>query len=92
MLDSYYNYNSNYPEGLYIADETGKLWKASDSTMSESDPVNSVWYHEGLTRVNMAIGSSHVNSEGVSVISASGILNDGSGKMKVCLLYTSRCV
>ena len=30
MLDSYYNYNSNYPEGLYIADETGKLWKASD--------------------------------------------------------------
>ena len=83
MLDSYYNYNSNYPEGLYIADETGKLWKASDSTMSESDPVNSVWYQEGLTRVNMAIGSSHVNSEGVSVISASGILNDGSGKMKV---------
>ncbi len=83
MLDSYYNYNSNYPEGLYIADETGKLWKASDSTMSESDPVNSVWYQEGLTRVNMAIGSSYVNSEGVSVISASGILNDGSGKMKV---------
>ena len=34
MLDSYYNYNSNYPEGLYIADETGKLWKASDSAMS----------------------------------------------------------
>ena len=31
----------------------------------------------------MAIGSSYVNSEGVSVISASGILNDGSGKMKV---------
>ena len=83
MLDSYYNYNSNYPEGLYIADETGKLWKASDSAMSESDPVNSVWYQEGLTRVNMAIGSSYVNSEGVSVISASGILNDGSGKMKV---------
>ena len=51
--------------------------------MSESDPVNSVWYQEGLTRVNMAIGSSYVNSEGVSVISASGILNDGSGKMKV---------
>ena len=71
MLDSYYNYNSNYPEGLYIADETGKLWKASDSAMSESDPVNSVWYQEGLTRVNMAIGSSYVNSEGVSVITVS---------------------
>lgn len=83
MLDAYYNYNSNYPEGLYIADANGKLWKASESTMSETDPVNSTWYQEGLTRVNMAIGSPYVNSEGVNVISASGILNDGSGTMKV---------
>lgn len=83
MLDSYYNYNSNYPQGLYIADESGNLWKASESSMSESNPVNSTWYQEGLTRVNMAIGSAYVNSEGVNVISASGILNDGSGKTKV---------
>lgn len=83
MLDSYYNYNSNYPEGLYIADETGKLWKASGSAMSESNPVNSIWYQEGLTRINMAVGSAYVNSEGVNVISASGILNDNSGKIKV---------
>lgn len=83
MLDSYYNYNSNYPQGLYIADESGNLWKASESTMSESNPVNSIWYQEGLTRINMAIGSAYVNSEGVNVISASGILNDNSGKIKV---------
>lgn len=83
MLDSYYNYNSNYPQGLYIADESGNLWKASESSMSESNPVNSIWYQEGLTRINMAIGSAYVNSEGVNVISASGILNDNSGKIKV---------
>lgn len=83
ILDAYYNYNSNYPEGLYIADESGKLIKASESTKSEQDPVNSTWYREGVTRVNMAIGSAYVNSEGTNVISASGILNDGSGKTRV---------
>lgn len=83
MLDTYYNYNSNYPQGIYIADETGKLWKASESAINEPDPVSSTWYQEGITRVNMAVGSAYVNSEGVSVISASGILNDGSGKTKV---------
>ena len=45
--------------------------------------MNSTWYQEGLTRVNMAVGSAYVNSQGENVISASGILNDGSGKVKV---------
>lgn len=83
MLDTYYNYNSNYPQGLYIADENGKVWKASESELNESDPINSTWYQEGLSRVNMAIGSPYTNAQGVNVISASGILNDGSGTMKV---------
>lgn len=83
MLDAYYNYSSNYAQGIYIADETGKLWKASESSLNEADPVNSTWYKEGITRVNMAIGSAYVDSAGINVISASGILNDGSGKMKV---------
>lgn len=83
ILDGYYNYNSNYPQGLYIADEDGKLSKASESSLSEADPTGSTWYQEGLTRVNMAVGSAYVNSQGENVISASGILNDGSGKTKV---------
>lgn len=83
MLDTYYNYNSNYPQGLYIADGTGKMWKAKESTISESDPVNSTWYKEGLTRINMAVGSAYVNSEGKNVISASGILNDGAKNTRV---------
>lgn len=83
MLDTYYGYNSNYPQGLYIADSTGKIWKAKESTMSEKNPVNSTWYQEGLTRINMAVGSAYVNSEGQNVISASGILNDGAKDTRV---------
>lgn len=29
LLDAYYNYNDNYPEGLYIADTKGMLYKAN---------------------------------------------------------------
>ncbi len=83
ILDTYYNYNSNYPQGLYIADEDGKVYKAGESSLNEPDPLNSTWYQEGLTRVNMAVGSAYVNAQGENVISASGILSDGSGKTKV---------
>ena len=83
ILDGYYGYNGNYPEGLYVADSTGQLITASESTKKESDVTNSTWYKEGLTRVNMAVGSAYQNADGVNVISASGILNDGSDKVRV---------
>ena len=83
ILDAYYDYNSNYPQGMYIADEDGNMFQAAGASIDEPDPVNSTWYQEGLTRVNMAVGSAYVNSQGENVISASGILNDGSGKVKV---------
>ena len=34
ILDSYYQFNDNYPEGLYVADENGKLMKAEGSARS----------------------------------------------------------
>lgn len=83
MLDGYYGLNSNYPEGIYLADETGKLWKASQSEFNEKNPTESSWYQEGLTRFNMAVGNPHVNYRGENVISATGILEDNSGKAKV---------
>ncbi|RGX89669.1 methyl-accepting chemotaxis protein [Roseburia sp. OF03-24] len=83
ILDSYYGYNSNYPDGLYVADSAGQLITASESTKKESDVTNSTWYKEGLSRVNMAVGSAYQNADGVDVISASGILNDGSDKVRV---------
>lgn len=83
ILDGYYGYNDNYPDGLYVADETGKLITASDSEKKESNVTESTWYKEGLTRVNMAVGSAYQNEEGVNVISASGIIEDNSDKIRV---------
>lgn len=83
ILDSYYGYSDNYPDGLYIADEDGNMITASESSKKEADPVQSTWYKEGLTRVNMAVGSAYQNSEGENVISASGILDDGSDHVRV---------
>ncbi|MCI5494501.1 MAG: methyl-accepting chemotaxis protein [Lachnospiraceae bacterium] len=83
MLDQYYGFNDNYPNGLYVADEKGNLITASESDKKESNPTESVWYQAGLTRVNMAFTDAYTNSNGEAVISASGILDDGSGTMKV---------
>lgn len=83
LLNQYYDYNSNYPDGLYLADGNGKLMTAKGSSKTDSDPVSSVWYKEGLTRINMGFTSAYTNTDGVAVVSASGILNDGSGKKRV---------
>ena len=64
ILDGYYGFDENYPDGIYIADSNGNLMKASESDKSESDVTGSVWYKEGLTRVNPKVGSAYKNSKG----------------------------
>jgi methyl-accepting chemotaxis protein len=83
LLNKYYGYNSNYPDGLYIADESGKLLKAEKSTKSDKDILNSVWYNEGLPHIHMTFGSAYKNENGKAMISASGILINNSGKTRV---------
>lgn len=83
ILDSYYGFDDNFPEGLYIADENGSLIKASASEKAEADPTRSVWYQDGLTRWNMGLTNAYTNVKGENVISASGILDDRSGTIKV---------
>lgn len=83
LLDGYYGYNDNYPQGLYVADADGKMMTAAGSEKSESDPRQTVWYQEGITRINMGFTSAYTNADGEAVISACGILNDHSGKLKV---------
>ena len=83
ILDGYYGFDENYPGGIYIADSNGKLMKASESDKSESDVTGSVWYKEGLTRVNPKVGSAYKNSKGENVISASAMINDGSENVRV---------
>ena len=83
MLDGWYGVNSNSVDGLYIASATGETFKASQSEMDLSDPLSETWYKEGITRVNMAYGSAYKNADGTHVISASGILDDGSDTIRV---------
>lgn len=83
VLNKYYGYSDNCKEGFYIADESGKLFKAEKSNKSDKDVLNSVRYKEGITRVNMALGSPYKNEFGKNVVSASAILNDKSGKIKI---------
>lgn len=83
MLNQYYGFNANYPEGIYVGTEEGKLFQASDATKDTSDILHAQWYAQGLTRINMGFGTAYANGEGKSIVSASGILKDKEGKIKV---------
>ncbi len=83
LLDGYYGFNSNFANGIYIASQDGSVFKASQSDITINNPAESVWYKQGLTRKNMAYTSAYKNEDGNDVVSASGILSDGSGQLKV---------
>lgn len=83
ILDASCGYSENYPEGLFLADANGSFLKGTDSKKQEPNPKESMWYQEGMTRVNMAVGSAHQNPDGTDVVSASGLLNDGSDTVRV---------
>ena len=83
LLDSYYEYNANYPNGLYVADEEGNVFKASKSEQTFHDVTQSTWYQEGLSRINMKYGSAYESDDGTNQVSASALLNDGSGTIRV---------
>lgn len=83
ILDASCGYSENYPDGLFLADANGSFLKGTDSKKQEPNPKESMWYQEGMTRVNMAVGSAHQNPDGTNVISASGLLNDGLDTVRV---------
>lgn len=83
ILDASCGYSENYPDGLFLADANGSFLKGTDSKKQEPNPKESMWYQEGMTRVNMAVGSVHQNPDGTNVVSASGLLNDGSDTVRV---------
>lgn len=83
ILDASCGYSENYSDGLFLADANGSFLKGTDSKKQEPNPKESMWYQEGMTRVNMAVGSAHQNPDGTNVVSASGLLNDGSDTVRV---------
>lgn len=84
FLNSYYGFNKNSVNGLYVATQNGKMYVAEGSTKKVSaDPASETWFKQGLSRVEMAYGSAYKDESGANVISASGIINDGSDELKV---------
>ena len=83
FLDPYYGFNSNSPEGFYIGTSDGKFYKASESGLSADNVTGSTWYKQGLSRIRIGYGTAYKNAQGETVISATGIYNDGSDNIKV---------
>lgn len=83
ILDSTYGYNSNYPDGMYIATLDGTVMKAQESQKIYGNATDAIWFKEGLSRVNMHYGTAHENADGENIVSASSIINDGTDNIRV---------
>lgn len=83
LLNNYYGANTASPDGLYVATQNGEFFKATEFEHVESNPTETQWFKQGLSRVNMDYGTAYKDAEGNYVISAFGILNDGSGEIRV---------
>ena len=82
-LTTYVGANTNSPNGVYVASQTGQIIKGNGADIAVSNPTEQQWFKEGMSRVNMAYGSPYKNAEGQYVISASGIVNDGGDVIRV---------
>lgn len=82
-LTTYVGKNTNSPNGVYVASQTGQVICGAGADISVSNPTEQQWFKEGLSRVNMAYGRPYKNAEGQYVISASGIVNDGGDVIRV---------
>ncbi len=83
LLSAFVGTNSNSSNGVYAASQSGRVYVGEGADLSISDPTGQQWFKEGLTRVTMAYGEPYQNADGTYVISASGIINDGSEDLKV---------
>ena len=83
MMNACYGFNLYCKNGPYIATKSGKVYKASESTKETGNVAEQEWFKQGMTRVNMVYGNTYQDANGTSVISASGIIDDGSSDLKI---------
>ncbi|MDD5793947.1 MAG: hypothetical protein PUD42_04170 [Clostridiales bacterium] len=70
-------FSKYYEDGIYIGKSSGKFIKVAESNKDlMGNVVDEYWYKEGLTRVDINLGSVHKNSNGDFFVSATGILRD----------------
>lgn len=80
-LNAYLGFDSNYPNGICLADTSGRIYEALSETEvrlrdpdGNEDVTKLQWFRDGLTRVNMGFTDAYTNADGNQVISASGML------------------
>lgn len=83
IIDATAGVNSNFPDGVYIADDSGKVWKAASSEKDVSNAKDETWFREGLSRTQLSYGSAYESKEGNKLVSASAILKDGAEHIRV---------
>lgn len=83
VLNSFLTYNSSVKNGLYVGTSEGRLIKADEAQFEEADVVNSTWYKQGITHVDMAYGTAYKDVNGNTVISATGIMDLKGDVLKV---------
>lgn len=84
LLNSYKDYNKNSPDGVRIGTSDGKVYRAEGTKENDKDPVNSNWFQQGTTSINMHYGAPYSMPGGSAmVISASGMIDDDSDVIKV---------
>lgn len=75
--------NSDSANGMYMNTADGKVYSSVKKVEAGQKLKDTMWYKEGITRVNMGYGEVYNNAEGIAIISATGIIDDGSGETKV---------
>ncbi len=93
FLNAYYGFDSNFPNGLYMADADGRFYCAEalrsadlqkpDEMENRALVTQSEWFQSGLSRVNMGFTNAYTNDRGEQVISACGMLRTASGNVRV---------
>ena len=75
LLDAYYDYNKYAPDGIFVATKSGMFYRASQSNLNQTGIVQSTWFKEGMTRLNIDYGAAHQDNNGNYVVSATGTIN-----------------
>lgn len=78
FLDAYCDFDDNYPNGFYIADRNGNLYRGQEEGNYVNQSPDSVkqekWFQDAFTRVNLGFTDAYTNEDGEQVISACGML------------------
>lgn len=83
MLEQYYDFDADYPNGLYVADAKGTCLHASSFEMTAGNIKDAVWYQDAHTRVNVGFTNAYENEAGQAMISACGMLKENKKDVRV---------